>query len=155
MKRAISSGVQPPSGPMAREWLCSAEWAAFIAACESAWLRVRVCSVSLSRMRVVERSVASAGLSRVGDRWHGGAAGLLAGLVSDATPAFDPFDGGLGEVLFGAAGKDGRDGGDAEFGGFFDGPFKVVEFEDSEIKVERQGVVGFELFVEKEVDPFR
>ena len=58
----------------------------------------------------------------------------------------------LGEVLFGAAGEDGGDAGDAEFGGFFDGPLEVIELEDGEEEMEGQGGVGFEFFVEGEVD---
>ncbi len=62
------------------------------------------------------------------------------------------LSGGLGEVLFGAAGEDGGDAGDAEFGGLFDGPLHVVELEDGEEEMEGKGGVGGELFVEGEED---
>ena len=62
------------------------------------------------------------------------------------------FGGGEGEVLLGAAGKDGRDAGDAEFGGLLDGPLEAVELEDGEQKVDGEGRVGFQLFVEGEED---
>ena len=88
----------------------------------------------------------------VGDFGDVGAAGLLGGFEGDAAPAFGAFGGGEGEVLFGAAGEDGRDAGDAEFGGFFDGPLEVIELEDGEQEMDGQGGVGFELFVEGEVD---
>ena len=55
-------------------------------------------------------------------------------------------------MLFGAAGEDGGDAGDAEFGGLFDGPLHVIELEDGEEEMERKGGVGGELFVEGEVD---
>jgi hypothetical protein len=77
---------------------------------------------------------------------------LLGGFEGDAAPAFGAFGGGEGEMLFGAAGEDGRDAGDAEFGGLFDGPLEVVELEDGEEQMDGQGGVGFELFVEGEVD---
>ena len=66
----------------------------------------------------------------VGDLGDGGAAGLLGGFAGDATPAFGSLERGLGEMLFGSAGEDGGDAGDAEFGGLFDGPLHVVELED-------------------------
>ena len=47
----------------------------------------------------------------VGDLGDVGAAGLLCGFEGDAAPAFDPFGGGEGEVLLGAAGEDGGDAG--------------------------------------------
>ena len=75
----------------------------------------------------------------VEDIWDGGAAALLGGLVGDATPALDALGGGLGEVLFRAAGEDRGDAGDAELGGLFDGPLEVVEFEDGEVEVEGEG----------------
>ena len=62
------------------------------------------------------------------------------------------FSGGLGEMLFGAASEDGCDAGDAELGGLFDGPLHVVELEDGEEEMEREGRVGGELFVEHEMD---
>ena len=49
----------------------------------------------------------------VGDFGDVGAAGLLGGFEGDAAPAFGSLEGGLGEVLFGAAGEDGCDAGDA------------------------------------------
>ena len=91
-------------------------------------------------------------LGGVGDLGNGGAAGLLGGFVGDAAPAFYAFGGGEGEMFFGASGEDGGDPGDAEFGGFFDAPLEVIELEDGEQQVEREGGVGLELFVEEEVD---
>ena len=88
----------------------------------------------------------------VGDIGDVGAAGLLGGFEGDAAPAFDAFGGGEGEALLGAAGKDGRDAGDAQFGGFLDGPLEAVELEDGEQKVDGEGRVGFQLFVEGEED---
>ena len=88
----------------------------------------------------------------IGDFGNVGAAGLLGGLEGDAAPAFDAFGGGEGEVLLGAAGEDGRDAGDAEFGGFFDGPLEVVELEDGEQQMDGQCGVGFEFLVEGEAD---
>ncbi len=85
----------------------------------------------------------------VGDLGDVGAAGLLGGFEGDAAPAFGALEGGLGEVLFGAAGEDGGDAGDAEFGGLFDGPLHVVELEDGEEEMEGKGGVGLELFVEE------
>lgn len=67
---------------------------------------------------------------------------MLGGFERDAAPAFGTFVGCEGEVLFGAAGEDGGDGGDAEFGGFFDGPLHVIELEDGEEEVEGEGCVG-------------
>ena len=55
-------------------------------------------------------------------------------------------------MLLGAAGEDGRDAGDAEFGGFFDGPLEAVELEDGEQEVDGEGRVGREFFVEGEED---
>ena len=55
-------------------------------------------------------------------------------------------------MLFGAAGEDGGDAGDAELGGLFDAPLEVIELEDGEQQVEGKARVGFELFVEGEVD---
>ncbi len=55
-------------------------------------------------------------------------------------------------MLLGAAGEDGRDAGDAEFGGFLDGPLEVIELEDGEQEVDGEGCVGFQLFVEGEAD---
>ena len=81
-----------------------------------------------------------------------GAAGLLGGFEGDAAPAFGAFGSGEGEMLLGAAGEDGRDAGDAEFGGFLDGPLEVIELEDGEQEVDGQGGVGFEFFVEDEGD---
>ena len=88
----------------------------------------------------------------VGDVRDGGATGLLGGLEGDASPAVDTFDRGEGEVLFGAPGEDGDDAVDAEFGGLFDGPLKVIELEDGEQQMEGKAGVGFELFVQGEVD---
>ena len=42
-------------------------------------------------------------------------------------------------MLFGAAGEDGSDAGDAQFSGLFDGPLHVVELEDGEEEMEREG----------------
>ncbi len=50
----------------------------------------------------------------IGDLGDGDAAGLLGALEGDAPPAFGSFGCGEGEVLFGAAGEDGREAGDAE-----------------------------------------
>ena len=91
-------------------------------------------------------------LDGVGDLGDVGAAGLLGGFEGDATPALGSLWRGEGEVFFGAAGEDGGDAGYAEFGGLFDGPLEVVELEDGEEEVEGKGGVGFELFVEGEVD---
>ncbi len=90
--------------------------------------------------------------SWVGDLGDGGAAGLLGGFVGDAAPAFDALGGGLGQVLFGAAGEDWRDAGDAEFGSFFDGPLEVVEFEDGEQQMNGQGRIGLQLFEQDELN---
>ncbi len=81
-----------------------------------------------------------------------GAAGLFCCFESDAAPAFDSLGGGQGEVLLGAASEDGGDTGDAELGGFFDGPLEVIELEDGEEQVEGKGGIGLELFVEGEED---
>ena len=91
-------------------------------------------------------------LSGVGDFGDVGAAGLLGGFEGDAAPAFYTFRGGLGEVLFGAAGEDGGDASDAELGGLLDGPLHVVELEDGEEEMQGKGGVGLELFVEGEED---
>jgi len=88
----------------------------------------------------------------VSDLRDGGSARLFRGFKGDATPAFGSFAGGLREVFFGAAGEDGGDAVDAELGGFFDGPLKVVELEDGEQEMEGKGGVGFELFMEGEGD---
>ena len=88
----------------------------------------------------------------IGDFGDIGAAGLLGAFEGDAAPAFGALGGGEGEVLLGAAGKDGRDSGDAQFGGFLDGPLEAVELEDGEEKVDGEGCVGFQLFVEGEED---
>ncbi len=96
-----------------------------------------------------ERGVEWGGVGDLGDV---GAAGLLGGFEGDAAPAVGSFGGGEGEVFFGAAGEDGSDAGDAQFGGFLDGPFEVVELEDGEEEVDGERGVGFELFVEEEVD---
>lgn len=88
----------------------------------------------------------------VGDLGDGGAAGLLGGFKGNAAPALDAFGGGLGEVLFCAAGEDGGDAGYAQLGGFFDGPFHVIELEDGEEEMKWERGVGLELFVEGEVD---
>ncbi len=116
------------------------------------------CSISLRRMRVGRSVAGEEGLlegSGVGDLGDGGAAGLLGGFEGDAAPAVDTFGGGLGEVFFGAAGEDGGDAGDAEFGGFFDAPLEMVELEDGDEEMEGEGGVGLELFVEGEVDGLR
>ncbi len=99
-------------------------------------------------------SCSRAGLRAVGSAISGmvGAAGLLGGFEGDAAPAFYSLGGGLGEVLFGAAGEDGGDAGDAELGGFFDGPLHVIELEDGEEEMEGEGGVGLEFFVEGEED---
>jgi len=55
-------------------------------------------------------------------------------------------------MFFGAAGEDGRDFGDAQLGGLFDGPLHVVELEDGEEEMEREGGVGLKLFVEGELN---
>jgi len=109
---------------------------------------------------LAEEDAAGGGLAgESGGEWGGigdfgdiGAAGLLGGLECDATPAFGTFGGGEGEVLFRAAGEDGRDAGDAEFGGLLYGPLEAVELEDGEQKVDGEGCVGFQLFVEGEED---
>ncbi len=72
--------------------------------------------------------------------------------MGDAAPAIDSFSGGLGEVLLSAAGEDGGDAADAEFGGLFDGPLEVIELEDGEQEVQGEVGFGFELFVEGEDD---
>jgi hypothetical protein len=87
----------------------------------------------------------------IGDLGDGGAAGLLGGFEGDAAPAFGALEGCLGQVFFGAAGEDGGDAGDAEFGGLFDGPLHVIELEDGEEEMEREGSVGGELFVKGEI----
>jgi hypothetical protein len=89
---------------------------------------------------------------RVGDVGNVGAAGLLGGFEGDATPAFGSLEGGVAEMLFGAAGEDGGDAGDAELGGLFDGPLHGIELEDAEEEMEGKSGAGFELFVEGEVD---
>ncbi len=55
-------------------------------------------------------------------------------------------------MFFGAAGEDGGDAGYAQLGGFFNGPLHVVELEDGEEEMERQGGVGLQFFVESEDD---
>ena len=55
-------------------------------------------------------------------------------------------------MLLCAAGEDGRDAGDAQLGGLFDGPLEVVELEDSEQEVDGEGCAGFEFLVEDEAD---
>ena len=89
---------------------------------------------------------------RGGDLWDVGAAGLLGGFEGDAAPALDALLGGLGEVLLGAAGENGGDAGDAEFGRLFDGPLEVIELEDGEKEMDWEGGVGLELFVKSEDD---
>ena len=88
----------------------------------------------------------------IGDFGDVGAAGLLGGFERDTSPAFDAFGGGEGEVLLRAAGEDGRDAGDAEFGGLFDSPFEVVELEDREQQMDGQCGVGLEFLVQGEAD---
>ncbi len=94
-------------------------------------------------------------LGWIGDLGDGGAAGLFGGFERYAAPAIDAFAGGELEVFFCASGEDGGDLFDAEFGGFFDAPLEVVEFKDGEEEVEGEAGLGFELFVEEEVDLFR
>ena len=89
---------------------------------------------------------------RVGDLGDGGAAGLLRGFEGDATPAVDALARGRGKVFFGTAGEDGSDALDAELSGLFDGPLEVIELEDGEQQVEREGGVSLELFVQGEAD---
>lgn len=72
--------------------------------------------------------------------------------MCDAAPSIDAPGGGLGEVLLGASCEDGCDAGDAEFGGFLDGPFEVIELEDGEEEVEGECGFGFVFFVESEGD---
>ena len=96
------------------------------------------------------RAAASGG--GIGDFGDVGAAGLLGGFEGDAAPAFDTLGGGEGEVLLRAAGEDGRDAGDAEFGGLLDGPLEVVELEDGEQQVDGQRGVGLEFLVQGEGD---
>ncbi len=57
-------------------------------------------------------------------------------------------------MLFGAAGKDWRDLRDSEFGRLLDGPFEVIELENGQVKVERKCSVGFQFFMQDEVDTF-
>lgn len=86
----------------------------------------------------------------VGDFWDVGAAGLLGGFESDATPAVYSLRGGEGEMLFGAPGDDGRDARDSELGSFFDGPLEVIELEDGEQEMDGEGGVSFQFFVQDE-----
>ena len=72
---------------------------------------------------------------------------MLGGFMRDTAPAFGAFEGGLREVLFSAAREHRCDGGDTEFGGFFDGPFEVIEFEDREQEMEWKRGFGFACFV--------
>ncbi len=88
----------------------------------------------------------------VGDLGDVGAARLFGGFQCDAAPAFGSLGGGEGEVFFGAAGEDGGDVGDAEFGGFLYGPFEVIEFEDGQEQVYWECGVGFQFFVEDEAN---
>ncbi len=55
-------------------------------------------------------------------------------------------------MFFGSPRKDGSDARHAQLGGFFDGPFHVIELEDGQQQVQRKCGVGFELFVEREQD---
>ena len=55
-------------------------------------------------------------------------------------------------MLLRAVGEDGRDAGDAEFGGLLDRPFEVVELEDSEQQMDGQRGVGLEFLVQGEAD---
>ena len=121
---------------------------------DNAAARVRVCSVFAEEDAEGCGFAGECGGERggIGDFGDVGAAGLLGGFEGDAAPAFGSLGGGEGEVLLGAAGEDGRDAGDAQFGGLFDGPLEVVELEDGEEKVDGEGCVGFQLFVEGEED---
>ena len=87
---------------------------------------------------------------RVGDLGDVGAAGLLGGFESDASPAGYSLLGSEGEMLFRATGEDGRDAGDAEFGRLLDGPLEVVELEDGEQQVDGKSGVCFKFFVKGE-----
>ncbi len=88
----------------------------------------------------------------IGDLRDVGAAGLFGGFEGDAAPAFDTLGSSQSQVLFRAAGEDRGHAGDAEFGGFFDGPFQMIELEDGEEQVQGKGCVGLELFVEGEAN---
>lgn len=88
----------------------------------------------------------------IGDLGNIGAAGLFCGFERDAAPAIYSFGGRLREVLFRAAGEDGRDADYAELGGFLDGPLEVIELEDGEEKMDGKRGVGFELFMQREAD---
>ncbi len=68
-------------------------------------------------------------------------------------PAGGAFGGGGEERFFAARGGERDDASDAEFGGFFDGPFEGVEFDDGEEKsCFERGMVYGKLFDEFEVD---
>ena len=134
VKREISSGVQPPSGPMAMAWVMLgfvAELASVAAlkptsedpdvghpavladSASRAWVRVVACSVSLRRIRVEWRLLVR-GLFEsegIGDFGDGCSAGLFAGFEGYAAPSFGALEGGLGQMFFGAAGEDGGDPG--------------------------------------------
>jgi len=77
---------------------------------------------------------------------------LFGGFEGDAPPSFGSFGGGEAKVFFGAAGENGRDFRHPQFRGFFYAPLEVVELEDGEQEMDRQGGVGFELFVQGEED---
>jgi hypothetical protein len=55
-------------------------------------------------------------------------------------------------MLLGAAGEDGRDAFYTQFRGFLDGPFEVIEFEDGDEEMEREGGIRFKFFMKSEGD---
>jgi hypothetical protein len=157
---AISSGVQPPSGPMASATGLliprvddEAVEPGAPSGDASAEARVRDCSVSLRRMRRGAVSRVRARASWVGSAISG--MSVRRDCLEDSRAMRRQratLSGGEGEVLFGAAGEDGRDAGDAELGGFFDGPLEAIELEDGEEEMDGECRVGFQLFVEDEGD---
>ncbi len=81
------------------------------------------------------------------------AARLLRAFEEDFLPAGGSFGSGGEQSFFAAGGGERDDAGDAEFGGFFEGPFESVKFYDREKQdcFAAWGIAG-ELFDEFEID---
>src|ERR1035438_9038217 len=84
---------------------------------------------------------------------HSQSARLLGGLQQDFLPAIHSLVGGGEQSLFAAGCGQGYDSPDAQFGGFFDGPFEGVEFDDGEQEGDvNRGIVRGDWFQEGEID---
>ena len=97
------------------------------------------------------RVAPDAALTRDGERHgivderHIGAARLLRGFMRDAAPALGTLFGGLGQMLLSAARNHGRQSGDAEFGGFLDGPLHAIELVNRHDQRDGQRGIGCKL----------